>query len=231
MTADLKNLTIVSITYNNDGIYKTIDSVLPIVNAGARMIIQNGGGPIRPDHDQIQVHNQKDQGIYDAINRGIQKVFTKFFMLIHAGDTFIGNPNDLFLILEDLEKFDGSLSLNSQYIGSRLHSSKNWRPWMLHLGVQPPHLPVIYKTNIYNKIRYSLDIPVIADFDFFRNKVDWDSVNWHNKLLIRMETGGATSGGVLSFVVVSKCLVKSYGMRGLLMALARVPFKLLQAIY
>lgn len=231
MRTNLNDLTIVSITYNNNGIQNTIDSVLPILNAGGKMIIQNGGKEFKVDHIGIAVHNEKDEGIYDAINKGIFKVQTKFFIILHAGDIFIGDTQDISDIMLDLESFNKDISLNSQYIGSRLHSSVNWRPWMLFFGVQPPHLPVIYKTKIYKNIKYSLDIPIIADFDFFLNKVNWNNALRSNKTLVKMAKGGATSGGIKSFFMVSKCFANSYGKRGILMAITRIPFKIIQALY
>jgi hypothetical protein len=231
MKTNLSELTIISITYNNNGIQHTIDSVLPIINAGGKMVIQNGGKELKLDHISLAIHNEKDTGIYDAINKGIGKVQTKFFMILHAGDILIGDTQDISDIMLDMESFNKDMSLNSQYIGSRLHSSVNWRPWMLFFGVQPPHLPVIYKSKIYKEIKYSLDIPIIADFDFFLKEVNWKNVLWSNKILVKMATDGATSGGIKSFFLVSKCFANSYGIRGIFMAIARIPFKVIQAIY
>lgn len=228
---DLNHFTIVSITYNNEGINNTIKSVLSILDAGGKMIIQNGGSHLYIENKNIKVFNEKDNGIYDALNKGISKVRTEFFMILHAGDTFIGKAHYISDIIEEMEKSSKSMSLNSQFIGSRLHSSRNWRPWMLNLGVQPPHLPVIYKSRIFTELTYSLDIPIIADFDFFLKNVQWQNVSWSNKLLVRMETGGATSGGIRSFLLVSLCFIKTYHLRGLLMAVSRIPFKIIQSLY
>jgi len=231
MINHLNDLTIVSITFNNDGIYRTIDSVQPLLQSGAKMIIQNGGTPLKHTNKEIIVNDKEDKGIYDALNKGINSVRTKYFMLLHAGDSFIGTAQELMHILKDLEYSSNSLSLNSQYIGRRLHSSVLWRKWMLHLGVQPPHLPCIYKSAIYKAKKYSLEIPIIADFHFFSFQVEWEGVIWHNKLLVKMEEGGVTSGGLISFLTVSSSYLKTYGIKkGLIMALFRIPFKLLQAL-
>ncbi len=230
MTTKIIDLTIVSITYNNNGIQNTIDSVLPILNAGGKMVIQNGGRELKVNHMGIAVHNEKDLGIYDAINKGISQVKTKFFMLLHAGDTFVGSVHDLKTIILKLEKSQKSISLNSQHIGSRLHSSSKWRPWMLHFGVQPPHLPTIYRSETFVSERYSINIPIIADFDFFYRNIAWKNAQWDNKLLVKMETGGVTSGGIRSFAIVSRCFIQTYGRKGVMMTLARIPFKLLQSI-
>lgn len=229
MNKNICDFTVVSITYNNPGIYKTIESVLPIIKAGGKMIIQNGGELLQLVNKGIEVYDEKDTGIYDAINKGISKVDTNFFMLLHAGDIFIGSIRNIESIIAELEIKSKDLSLNSQYIGSRFHDSKNWRPWMLNFGVQPPHLPVVYRSLVYKQLEYSKDIKIIADFIFFVTEVNWGKVNWNNKLLIQMETGGTTNSGLKSFLIVSVCFIKYFGLKGLFMAFARIPFKLLQA--
>ena len=227
----ISDLTIVSITYNNEGIYRTIESINPLINAGCKSIIQNGGEALNiKDSENLKVFNETDTGIYDALNKGIKKVQTKFFMFLHSGDEFIGNPEELCEILNSLDFNNADISLNSQKIGNRLHSSRFWHPSLLNFGVQPPHLPTIYRSSKFNKRFYNTKIKVIADFDFYRNITNWNYIK-HNKLLIKMEKGGKTSNGISSLFAVSLEFIATYRLKGLIMSFTRIPFKLLQAIY
>ena len=229
MKTPLNDLTIVSITFNNPGIHKTIESLRPLLECGAQVVVQNGGKPITIEAQNLTIYNEEDSGIYDGLNKGIKKVDSAFFMLLHAGDEFIGSPDTMARIITDLMQHGKDLSLNSQLIGSRKHSSVLWNPWMLNFGAQPPHLPCIYRTSAFKLKPYRLDIPIIADFDFFKSYT-WSSYMKHNYMLVQMELGGATSGGFQSFVRVSKLFVGHYKLKGLLMAVARVPLKVLQMI-
>lgn len=227
----LSELTIVSITYNNEGIYRTIQSIEPLLNNACKSIIQNGGDPISiKESKHLKVFNETDLGIYDALNKGLKKVQTKFFMFLHSGDEFIGTPEELQEILHSLETNGADISLNNQKIGNRLHSSRFWHPYLLQFGVQPPHLPTIYRSTKFNRRFYNTKIKVIADFDFYRNIHDWNYLK-HNKLLIKMEKGGKTSNGISSLISVSLEFIGTYGFKGLIMAFTRIPFKLLQSIY
>ena len=228
---DLSELTIISITYNNPAIASTVKSIEPLVIHGVTHVIQNGGAIISDDYfPKSIVFNEKDLGLYDAINKGIQKVATDYFMLIHAGDEFISSADVLQNIISKLKSSRCSIALNSQWIGSRKHSSMYWRPWMLLFGTQPPHMPCIFSSKMYKGKKYNLDIPVIADFDFFLTQVNWKEYTKTNEILVRMETGGMTSNGFRSFFTLNKLFYKIYGLRGLLMIAGRIPLKLFQMI-
>lgn len=228
----LKNLTIVTITFNDKGLVETLKSIEKLLENGAFSIIQNGGEGLSLNlHSSCTLFEEKDSGIYNAINKGIARVKTDFFMLVHAGDTFISEPKDLFEIMYNLESSQKDISINSQLIGSRLHSSKLWRPWMLSWGVQPPHLPCVYRTSVFINKLYREDILTISDFDYF-TKVNWNRYSNDSKKIIRMSRGGRTSSGLNSFLHVCTCFIKTYGLlKGAKLVLFRIPFKLLQAIY
>lgn len=223
-------LSFISICYNDSGIYKTTQSIQNLLKLGSKHIIQNGGEPLdSKDFLYSQIQNEPDSGIYNALNKAISKVETEYFILIHAGDKFIGSINDLREILFHLIDSKADLSLNNQLIGSRRHNSNLWKPWMLHLGAQPPHLPTVYRTEIFRNIQYSEKIPVIADFEFFK-LLNWHNYRKDNKLLIQMARGGRTSSGFSSFIYVSQCYLKVYGQKGWIYILLRLPLKLLQTI-
>jgi len=230
MNALLSKLSFVSICYNDPGICETTQSIKHLLELGSKHIIQNGGKSLNSkDFLFSQVYNEEDYGIYNALNKAISKVQTEYFILIHAGDTFIGSKNDLEEIIIHLNKTKADLSLNNQLIGSRRHFSNLWKPWMLFFGAQPPHLPTIYRTDIFQNIHYSEKIPVIADFEFFKS-LQWSNYRKDNKLLIKMATGGRTSSGFKSFIFVNRCYLRVYGINGWLYILLRIPFKIIQTI-
>lgn len=226
----LNKLTIVSITYNDPGIINTMRSTESLRCVGCCHIIQNGGDPINSINFQGVIYNESDKGIYDAINKAIKKVKTEFFILLHAGDTIIANNDTIKGVLEDLEKTNSNFSLNSQYIGNRLHSSRLWKPWMIYFGSQPPHMPTIYRTSAFATKMYDTRIDVISDFNFFLNDVDYRNYINSGKILIQMETGGRTSSGLKSIIQTSFLFIKYYKFRGIIFAICRFPLKLISAI-
>lgn len=229
MHNDLEKLSVVIITYNNDGIFKTLKSIKELSRHGTKVIIQNGGDCIEIGEYNVRLVQESDDGIYDALNKGIKLVETEFFMLIHAGDEFIASPHILSDIITSLRHTGKDLSLNSQLIGSRMHSSKIWQPWMLTFGVQPPHLPTIYRSSIFKTVKYPTSFPVIGDFEYFR-RLNWNNFAKHNKLLIKMDNSGLTSSGFRSFFLVNKEFFRHYRIKALPYIFFRLPFKIIQKI-
>ena len=206
----ISDLSIVTITYNNPAaLERTYQSVAGLRAVGATHVIQNGGKPLGFGWSDVDMKEEADDGIYDALNRGISRVSTPYFMLIHSGDEFIGSVADVTEIISSLDRTQADLSLNACRIdtkaGARMMSSRLWQPWMLRVGVQPPHTPTIYRTHSLGRLAYDQSIPISADFKHFRDIIRGGH-RWakHNKLLISMEDGGSTSSGFVSFWRVTK---------------------------
>ena len=233
----IRDLTIITITFNNaEELSSTYNSIEHFRKAGGNHIIVNGGRTITSLVKNVLLIEESDKGIYDAINKGIQKVTTTFFMLIHSGDTLIVSNSSIEALLKKMESNNLDLLLNDCSIefgsGTRLMKSSKWKPWMFYFGAQPPHPPTIYRTSTVKSFQYDLSHPIIADFkyleDLFKSKLNWDK---GHKLLIHMSAGGATSSGIKSFFVVNKQFKRLKGpLKMILFAIARPFIKVYQMI-
>lgn len=235
----LSKLTIVTITFNNESeLNETLESCRVLRDNGCKQIVQNGGEFLSREGTNLFVINESDAGIFDALDKGMEKANTDYVINIHSGDKFIGEIDDLIDILEDMEANNLDISLNDQVIPfgtltqNRIHSSQRWKPYMLSFGVQPPHMPTIFRKDFAKKITYRKNEPVIGDFfqyvDLFKLGPKWKA---HGKLIVRMAPGGNTTRGLKSVIYVSQQFMNSFGpFRGLLITLIRLPFKLLQAL-
>ena len=238
----LSKFTIVTITCNDlDGLKDTINSIRDLLDVGARNIIINGGKKIGASFQKewlskSLLFEQKDEGIYDALNIGISNVETDYFMLLHAGDRYIATAEVMNEIIKGLEKHGSDLSLNDQLIPSvsnimRIHSVRLWRPWFLKFGAQPGHLPTIYRTSFASQFKYSVNKGFVADYYYFVTLFE-KNVNFRKdcKLLVRMAPGGHTSSGLKSLFRVSKELGNGKSSVLAFRYILRIPLKLLQMI-
>ena len=213
----LKSLSIITITYNdNNNLLLTYKNLRNFRQNGGTHIIVNGGNSIKHliDRDCTLIE-ESDNGIYDALNKGISQVKTRYLMILHSGDTLITSTELLEDQIKILEENKLDLLLNDSIIDGkygRNYNSKYWHPWMFNVGVQPPHLPIIYRKNSIIKYKYNTEFKVIADFDYlerlFRDKLKYSK---GGNQIIRMAEGGLTTSGIESFILVSKEFVKMKG--------------------
>jgi glycosyltransferase involved in cell wall biosynthesis len=90
-------LSVITINYNNaSGLEKTIQSVLNQSFSNLEYIIIDGGSTdgsldiIKKNQDSISHWvSEQDSGIYNAMNKGMQKASGKFITFLNSGDTYI----------------------------------------------------------------------------------------------------------------------------------------------
>jgi len=233
----LSNLSVITITCNNlEELLLTHESLDDFREKGGHHIIINGGSSVADCIRNSKLIEEPDYGIYDALNKGIKQVNTKYFMLIHSGDTLVQDNSILEGLLKEMESADLDLLLNNCSIefgkGKRIMKSDKWKPWMFLFGAQPPHPPCIYKTNSVKHISYDINHRVIADFkyleDLFKIKLRY---GYGKKLLIHMSAGGATSSGLKSFFHVNRQFRQLKGTKKMLFfAIFRPMIKIYQMI-
>ena len=232
----LQSLTVITITYNNfDECLNTYESLRSFRESGGSHIIINGGESIQHliNHD-CKLVEEPDTGIYDALNKGIALVSTKYFMLIHSGDTLIQDITVLEKLITQMKQQNLDILLNNCMIefgsGVRYMKSDNWQPWMFNYGAQPPHPPIIYKTHSVKEMKYDVQHRVIADFKYLEDIFNSNLRFGYGKIqLIRMTSGGVTSSGITSYFHVTCQFYKLKGpIRMLWFFIARPLIKLYQ---
>ena len=139
---------------------------------------------------------QKDQGVYDAINKGIKLASGKFIGIIHAGDTY---NNDIFLkllkhfksktdVIYGLCEFD-FISF-SKIIKLNKNSYKNLKNKMTIM-----HPSTFVNRTLYNKIGlYNKKFKISGDFDFFHRSIKKNyKFLFVNKVFAKMVYGGIST--------------------------------------
>ncbi len=95
----MSTLTIITINYNNaNGLKKTFDSVFSQTIKPDEYIVIDG----KSEDGSLEIINlnttqinywisEKDNGIYDALNKGILKANSDYILFLNSGDTFYSN--------------------------------------------------------------------------------------------------------------------------------------------
>lgn len=244
-------VSIITVCYNSAAtIEDTITSVLSQDYKDIEYIIIDGGSNdatlniINKYRDKISTFiSERDQGIYDAMNKGIK----------HATGDIVGilNSDDFYetkdVITEVVNNFDTNTEVvfgdlifvkpdNLKKI-TRFYSLPNFKAWKLRFGWMPPHPATFIKKSVYDKYGlYKINYKISADYEVFVrfllvNKVKFKHLD---KILVRMRDGGVSTSGLKSSLTLNKEIVKACGENGIytniFILMSKLPFKLLELL-
>ena len=210
-------ITIITVTLNSEAtIENTIQSVLKQDYKNKEYIIIDGGS----EDNTIKIVNkyknkikkiliEKDRGVYDAINKGINLARGSIVSILHSNDIFynskvLSDISKRFLQEKDVKIIigDTKYSNNRRFFPTRYYSANFFKKFMMIFGYSPPHPSSFVKRDVYLKCgSYKYHYKTAGDFEFFlrvllKNKVKYKLVN---KCYVLMSPGGISDRGIKSY--------------------------------
>ena len=241
-------ISIVTISYNSEKtIRDTILSVLSQTYFDIEYIVIDGGSTdgtidiIEEYRDKISIFiSEPDEGIYDAMNKGISLAKGEFVGILNSDDFY--NTD----VIEGLVSFiKGNPCLDCVYSDvvyvrrenpkkiTRVYSSKNFAQKMIRFGFMIPHSGFYAKKELFDKFGYyKMGYRVSADFELMaRFMKKGATFGYYDKIMVKMRDGGISSSGFLwrihqNFEIVRACRENGIFSSILLIAL-KIPSKLL----
>jgi len=160
------------------------------------------------------VISEKDQGIYDAINKGIKLSCGDIIGILHADDVY----SDTSTISDVVEVFlHNNIDLvygDLDYV-SRKNPTKIIRKWRsgnfssasFSNGWMPPHPAVFIRKSIYEKFGYyDLSYRISSDYNLlfkFFNMIKINRIFYLEKVLVRMRLGGKSNSNFVNILIKS----------------------------
>lgn len=216
-------ISIITATFNSEKhIESCLDSVFYQSFENIEHIIVDGCS-VDNTLQKIQNHkhrpncviSEKDDGIYDALNKGVALSSGDIIGFLHSDDIY-ANSNTLKQIISIFEN-DPTVDLvygNLEYV-SENDSKRVVRKWisrpfnskLLKFGWMPPHPTIYFKRkildskNIFNQnFRISADYMFILEM-FLKNDI---KVRYIPDVLIKMTMGGISNRSLSSIILKSK---------------------------
>ncbi len=149
-----------------------------------------------------------DQGIYDAINKGIAQATGEVIGLLHANDRFYSNHviSKVAQVMQEKEAdavYGNLIFCNAEGKVVRSWISLPSNRLLLELGWMPPHPTLYIRKKIFLQYgNYRLDFSTAADYElilrfFYRYRIK----TWHvDQVFIKMLTGGISNKSILNHV-------------------------------
>jgi len=229
-------VSIITVVYNNSThIRGAIESVLSQDYPRIEHIVIDGGSTdgtvkiIEEFGDMISLFlSEPDEGIYDALNKGIVRAHGDFIGILHSDDLFCDKyvisdvinkmkDTETELCFSDLVIVDavsGKLVTETELCFSdlvivdavsgklvRYYMAHYFRRWMLRVGWLPPHPTVFLKRAIFDEFGlYSKNYQIAGDFEFFVRIFYGRQIKWSylNRISVMMRRGGASNSGLKS---------------------------------
>lgn len=246
-------VSIITVCYNSSLYIKSsIESVLSQTYTEIEYIVIDGGsndgtqGIINEYADRIShVVSEPDQGIYDAMNKGIALASGEVIGVLNSDDFYPHNH----VISDVVRQFIGNAGIdmvlgNVDFVEAedlskvvRFYSSFRFLPWKLRFGFMPAHPAAFIKKTAYDRVgSYKLDYQIAADFEMFVRMFLVHKMNYVklNEMLVRMRTGGVSSSGLKSNWIITHEILRSLKVNGvysnLFFVLVRLLVKLIQRL-
>ena len=192
----MKNkISVITVVYNDvKNIRSTIESFFSQTWKDKEYIIIDGGSTdgtkniIEEYSDKISYWcSEKDDGMYDAMNKGILRSTGDWINILNSGDYFVSNRSlEKMMTTEDLTDVDvvygNSIEINNGFkrriVSSENPQLLNFRPIYRHgssLVRASVHRSFLYDISKSNKLAYSLDWEMI--FRLYKNNLIFRKVN------------------------------------------------------
>ena len=180
----MTSFTIITCTYNaSDVVGRTLESVASQTYPHVEHIVQDGKSSddtlrIISRYPRVKVVSEPDSGLYDAMNKAIQRATGDYIVFLNAGDKLY-SPTTLEEIARQIETLKpaerpaviyGNTNIvddNGKYLGPRHLSPPETLTWKsFRHGMLVCHQAFYVRTDIAREVEYNVDYRLSADVDW-----------------------------------------------------------------
>jgi len=209
-------LSIITVCYNSAStIEDTIKSVVNQNYKNIEYIIIDGGSTddtlkiIEQYKDKIStVVSEKDDGLYDAINKGIKLATGDIIANLNSDDFYIDN-NVIADVATKMQHDNTDTLYADLYYVDAIITNKITRHWVsgdyqygqFFKGWMPPHPTFFVKKEIYKKYgAFNLDFKSAADYELMLRFIHKHqcSISYLPRVVVKMRIGGVSNASLLN---------------------------------
>jgi glycosyltransferase involved in cell wall biosynthesis len=208
-------VSIITVVYNNvECIGAAIESVLNQDYGDIEYVIIDAESTdgtvdiIKEYRNKIDVFiSESDNGIYDALNKGITQASGDIIAILHSDDKFC-DERVVSDMMKHIEKTKAELCFSDMVIIDNLsgqvlryYMAHYFKKWMFRIGWMPPHPTCFINKSLFDEFGlYSLKYKIAGDFDllirfFYGRKIKW---SYLDRISIKMSSGGVSNSGLQS---------------------------------
>lgn len=218
-------VSIITVTYNSaETLANTIESVYQQTYQDIEYWIIDGAsndstvdiirGNVERFQGRLHYISEPDKGIFDAMNKGIQRCQGDIIGTLNADDYFTSDD-----IIEEIVKSFSKKDVDVVYGDIhfihadkpgkvvRYYSSALFHPFWLRFGFMPAHPSLYVRREVYQEVGpYSLDFTIASDFDMMIRifRLRKSRYTYLRKDFVTMRTGGISTRNLHNRLVITK---------------------------
>ncbi len=185
--------------------------------------------------------SEPDNGLYDAINKGIRMSTGDVVGVLHSDD-FFPDEHVLSRIVEIFHQkqadavFGDVAFVKPDNLGkiTRLYSSDKFHPRKFAYGYMPAHPSFYVRRKCYEDYGlYKLDYKIAADYELLMRFMHQHHISYAYApfVMVHMRTGGVSNKSFLSRYVLNKEIVKACRENGVNTNMARLSMKYFNKVF
>lgn len=161
-----------------------------------------------------KIVSEKDNGLYDAINKGIKLATGDIIANLNSDDFYIDN-NVIADVVEKIEKENtDSLYADLYYVDAidtnkvvRHWKSGNYKHGLFYKGWMPPHPTFFVKKSVYEKYgTFNLQLKSAADYEIMLRFIHKYKIkiSYLPRVVVRMRIGGVSNVSLLNRIKANR---------------------------
>ncbi|MEM5507005.1 glycosyltransferase family 2 protein [Shewanella frigidimarina] len=224
-------VSIITVCFNSD---KTIEDTLKSIQSQTysdiEYIVVDGLSKDRTNEivneyrDVVSIHvSEKDNGLYDAMNKGIQLATGDIIGVLNSDD-ILANNNTIQQLVNTIGCNDGiygDIGFYSEHDFSdkkRHYSSKGFKKSKFARGMMPAHPSFYARKSCYERVGlYRTDFKIASDFDMVLRifSLANTSFTYLEDEIVKMRLGGVSTSGFMSNYILNKEILESCQSNGI----------------
>lgn len=196
---------------------------------------------IREISPHARIMSEPDNGIYDAMNKGIRMATGDIVGTLNADDFYINN-----LVLEKVAKIFATKNVDAVFADLvfvnpdnlnkvvRYYRADNFNPSKFAYGWMPPHPTFFVRREIYEKYgTFQTDYRIAADFELMVRFMARQRISYFHlpEVIVKMRTGGVSTRNFKSNWILNKEIVRACSENDIKTNLIKVYSKYLTKIF
>ena len=200
--------SIITVNYNNkEGLRETIESVKGLSSNNYEYIIIDGGSTdgsvdvIKEHQNSISFWvSEKDDGIYNAMNKGIRQAKGEYINFMNSGDTYY-TPDVLSLVEKELEDYDIVVGKEFHQNPKTGATATTFLPMRLSMATFVvsflPHQGGFIRHTLFDDMLYDESLKIVSDWKFYMLQIVYKNrkVKLINTVICQREQGGISNTG------------------------------------